>query len=121
MGEVVGINTLGFSPAGLSGVNFSLAASELAQVLGNRFGWTPSEANVPPPPIQSQLTQPQSTATMHNADIRQLHDAGISDQVITEAINSAANVQFDLDATHLIELNKAGVSDVVIQAMLRRH
>jgi hypothetical protein len=57
---------------------------------------------------------------MLNADVVQLKGAGISDPVIIEAINSAATVQFELDATHLIELSKAGVPAAVIQAMLRR-
>lgn len=121
MGEVIGVNTLGFSPVGLNGVNFSLAASELAQVLGSRFGLNlpaaPSTAETTP----SQVQQPQSPQALSNAGVLQLKNAGISDQVIIEAINSATSVRFELDAAHLIELNKAGLSDAVIQAMLRRH
>jgi hypothetical protein len=57
---------------------------------------------------------------MSNAAVLQLKNAGISDQVIIEAVNSASSVRFELDAAHLIELSKAGLSDAVIQAMLRR-
>jgi S1-C subfamily serine protease len=119
VGEVIGVNTLGFSPVGLNGINFSLAASELGRVLSNRFA-----LNLPgaPPAPEAVAVQkhPQSTQGMLNADVVQLKGAGISDPVIIEAINSAGTVQFELDATHLIELSKAGVPDAVIQAMLRR-
>jgi hypothetical protein len=119
MGEVIGVNTLGFSPAGLNGINFSLAASELAQVLASRFGFNPAgiapHAETPLPQGQQPPPQPMS-----NAEVLQLKNGGISDQVIIEAINSAASVRFELDAGHLIELSKAGLSDAVIQTMLRR-
>ena len=65
----------------------------------------------------SQLRAPQA---MGNAEVVQLRSAGISDQVIVEAVNNAASVRFEPDAPHIIDLNKAGVSDDVIQAMLRR-
>jgi serine protease Do len=122
-GEAVGINTLGFSPLGLNGVNFSLASSEIAQVLASRFGLnqavpTPRSTSIATP---DSLGQPGAPQTMHNADILQLKSAGISDQVVIEAISSAGSVDFELDASHVIELNKAGLSDAVIQAMLRRH
>jgi serine protease Do len=41
-GEVVGINTLAFGGTGTPGVNFSLASSELANMLQARFGVKPS-------------------------------------------------------------------------------
>jgi S1-C subfamily serine protease len=37
-GEVIGINTLSFAGTGTPGLNFALAASELAQILQYRFG-----------------------------------------------------------------------------------
>jgi hypothetical protein len=120
MGEVIGVNTLGFSPVGLNGVNFSLAASELAQVLASRFGLNLSGVPSPAETTPSQVQQPQQPQAMSNADVLQLKNAHISDQVIIEAINTASSVRFELDAAHLIELNKAGLSDEVIQAMLRR-
>jgi hypothetical protein len=70
-------------------------------------------------PAPAGPTQPLRRG-MNNADVLQLKDAGISDPVIIEAINSAGTVQFDLDTSHLIDLHKAGVSDAVIQTMLRR-
>jgi S1-C subfamily serine protease len=121
MGEVIGVNTLGFSPVGLNGVNFALAASELAQVLASRFGWNPSGIPSSVETTRSQAQQLQSPQAMSNADVLQLKKAGISDQVIIEAINGASRVRFELDVAHLIDLNKAGLSDAVIQAMLRRH
>ena len=72
-------------------------------------------------PSDAAPTQEMQTPQgMSNSEVLQLKGAGISDQVIIEAINSAGNVRFELDAPHLIELNKAGLSDSVIQAMLRR-
>ena len=118
-GEVIGVNTLGFSPVGLNGINFSLAASELGQVLIGRFGLNISGAASSPETTSSPARQP-STQGMRNADVIQLKGAGISDQVIIEAINSAATVQFELDAPRLIELHNTGLSDAVIQVMLRR-
>ena len=37
-GEVIGINTLAFAATGTPGLNFALAASELAKIMQNRFG-----------------------------------------------------------------------------------
>jgi serine protease Do len=37
-GEVAGINTLAFAATGTPGLNFALAASELAKIMQNRFG-----------------------------------------------------------------------------------
>ncbi len=123
MGEVIGINTLGFSPAGLNGINFSLAASELSQVLASRFGVNPYGATAETTYMrtQSEAPQPQSRAAMSNTDVLTLYRAHLSDQVIVDAINSAANVRFEVDPSHLIELNRAGLSDAVIGAMLHRH
>lgn len=41
-GEVIGINTWKVEGSGISGLNFSLAALEIAQVLQSRFGVTPA-------------------------------------------------------------------------------
>jgi len=119
-GEVIGVNTLGFSPVGLNGVNFALAASELSQVLASRLGINPAAVSSQVAPSLQQGPPQTLAKPMSSADVLQLKSAGISDPVIIDAINSAVNVQFDLDTSHLIELSKAGLSDAVIQAMLRR-
>lgn len=58
--------------------------------------------------------------TMRNADVVQLGNSGIGDELIIEAINRASRVEFDVDTSHLVELHKAGLSDAVVQVMLRR-
>jgi S1-C subfamily serine protease len=120
-GEVVAVNTLGFSPMGLNGINFSLSNFELLQILKARFGFTGSDPISEEPTTRKEAV-PQTVApdALHNSDVLGLKVAGMGDQVIIGAIANAKAVQFDTDPTHLIELHNAGLSDAVIQAMLER-
>jgi S1-C subfamily serine protease len=60
-GEVVAVNTMGVRGGAVSGLNFSLAASELAQVLGSRFGVR--LAGAPPTGTTSPAPAPGRTDT----------------------------------------------------------
>jgi hypothetical protein len=57
--------------------------------------------------------------TMVNADIVQLHTAGFGDDLIIDKINTTATA-FTLEVSDMVELRKAGISDVVIQAMIKK-
>jgi len=70
-----------------------------------------------PPAVVATAPKPVSGATLTNADILRLKDAGLSDQLIIAKIKSAA-VDFRLDTNDLIELKHAGLSDDVIAAMM---
>jgi hypothetical protein len=54
---------------------------------------------------------------MTNADVMALHQAGFGDDVILAKI-AAGQTGFTSDATDLVTLKKAGVSDRVITAMV---
>lgn len=54
---------------------------------------------------------------MTNADVIQMVNAALSEQVITTSIRQATTKDFDLTPTGLIALKKVGVSDAVIQVM----
>ncbi|HXW91742.1 MAG TPA: trypsin-like peptidase domain-containing protein [Terriglobales bacterium] len=62
-GEVVGINTLEFAAAGTPGLNFALAATELAKMMQNQFGVLPPSST---PPASSATTSVQA-ASVHTA------------------------------------------------------
>lgn len=57
--------------------------------------------------------------TMTNSDVVDLHTAGFSDDLIIDKINTAATA-FRLEVSDMVELRKAGVSDAVIQVMMKK-
>ncbi len=57
--------------------------------------------------------------TMSNADVAGLHSAGFGDDLIIDKINTTATA-FKLEVSDMVELRKAGVSDAVIQAMMKK-
>ena len=54
---------------------------------------------------------------MNNEQVIRLVAAGLSDEVIVTSIRQTSAKSFDLSTAGLINLKKAGVSDVVIAAM----
>lgn len=56
---------------------------------------------------------------MGNADVVDLHTAGFGDDLIIDKINTTATA-FRLEVSDMVELRKAGVSDAVIQAMMKK-
>jgi hypothetical protein len=57
--------------------------------------------------------------TMTNSDVVDLHTAGFGDNLIIDKINTTAT-SFKLEVSDMLELRKAGVSDAVIQAMMKK-
>jgi hypothetical protein len=57
--------------------------------------------------------------TMTNSDVVDLHSAGFGDDLIIDKINTTATA-FRLEVPDMVELRKAGVSDAVIQAMMKK-
>ncbi len=57
--------------------------------------------------------------TMSNADVVDLHTAGFGDDLIIDKINTTSTV-FRLEVSDMVELRKAGVSDAVIQVMMKK-
>ena len=57
--------------------------------------------------------------TMTNSDVVDLHAAGFGDDLIIDKINTTATA-FRLEVSDMVELRKAGVSDAVIQAMMKK-
>jgi S1-C subfamily serine protease len=77
-GEVVGINTLGFGGTGTPGLNFALAASELAKMVQSRFGVqfpeaapanavTPAASSLQMSSLPAVDSHAATTATVHVA------------------------------------------------------
>jgi hypothetical protein len=60
------------------------------------------------------------SAPMTNASVVTLEKSGLGDQVVIARINQADRVDFKLEDSDLIALKDAGVSSVVIEAMLKR-
>lgn len=66
------------------------------------------------------LRQPYRGYTaLTNADILKMSAAGLPEQLIIEKIDSSSSA-FQLDTDSLAGLKKAGVSDAVIAAMMKR-
>jgi hypothetical protein len=85
----------------------------------NRYSnWTteaPATARVASAPAPSA-----AKSGMRNETVIELVKAGVSDDNIVLAINSAAATQFDVSPTGLSALSKAGVSKSVIAAMKKK-
>lgn len=63
---------------------------------------------------------PLSALAFGNEDVMQLLAAGMSEEIVLKAINTASPASFDTSAKGLIALKKAGASDVVIQQVIAR-
>jgi hypothetical protein len=57
------------------------------------------------------------TASLTNNDVLKLHAAGFSDELIIDKITTTPS-GFNLELDDLVTLRKAGLSDIVIQAMM---
>ena len=57
--------------------------------------------------------------TMSNTDVVELHTAGFGDDLIIDKINTTSTA-FKLEVSDMVELRRAGVSDVVIQVMMKK-
>ena len=57
--------------------------------------------------------------TISNSDVVDLHTAGFGDDLIIDKINTAATA-LRLEVSDMVELRKAGVSDAVIQVMMKK-
>ena len=83
-------------------------------------------AQTPAPKAGSTTTVVQRAAAplsksdgMTNADVIQMTSAKLGEDVILNAIEDAPTRSFDLSATALVELKKAGVTDAVIRGRYR--
>jgi hypothetical protein len=65
-GEVVGVNTMKVVDPDVSGINFSLASSEIASLLRSRFGGSLPQTPPAAPPVLATVTV---TSTPAGADI----------------------------------------------------
>ena len=65
-------------------------------------------------------TQVVKAGAMTNADVLALKGAGLGDQVIIDKIKGSQS-SFKTEASDLVELKKAGLSDAVISAMIAAH
>jgi hypothetical protein len=61
--------------------------------------------------------QDAANAPMTNADVISLHRAGLSSEIIVNAVGQAPSRRFDLSPAALLELKSAGVGEAVILAM----
>lgn len=75
----------------------------------------------PVTPTASALTDDPSNAAMVNADVVEMVRAGIGDAVIIAAIQNAKTHAFDVRPGALVDLKKAGVSDVILAVLLDTH
>lgn len=92
-GEVVGINTLAFAGTGTPGVNFSLAASELASMMESRFGIKPSAITPTPAPSPASLVQASSKSAVSETAISSPADGRCS--VTITSTPDGADIEVD--------------------------
>lgn len=76
--------------------------------------YTNSEYRIPAPKPEGQTTR---SKLLHNSDILALKQAGFSDELIIQRINSSLGA-YELGTTDLLKLQEAGVSQQIISAML---
>jgi hypothetical protein len=58
---------------------------------------------------------------MRNHEVLEMVRAGLADDNVVMAIESASHAEFDPSADALIALSKAGISNTVIRAMQNRY
>jgi len=89
---------------------------------------TPLALNIPPPPaplaaaVPDQpavaLAAPPASPVRPHQDILKLKQAGLSDEFILNKIRTD-NVNYQLTTAEILELRAAGLSETILQAMLR--
>ena len=86
---------------------------------------TPLALNIPPPPAAAVPDQPAVALAVPPAppvrphqDILKLKQAGLSDEFILNKIRTD-NVNYQLTTAEILELRAAGLSETILQAMLR--
>ena len=62
----------------------------------------------------------QSNATINNANVIRLSEAGLSVDIILSLLQKAESTEFDISTEGLIALSVAGVENEVIQEMIRQ-
>ena len=106
---------------------FSSAGAPLPRVDGSLAAyraWVPA-GSTPAPKVASAAPAktkkgPAGEPVLHNQSIIDMKTAGLSDENIKTAIDSAASVNFDTSPQGLIALSKAGVSNDVILHMQKK-
>ncbi|MCA1580476.1 MAG: hypothetical protein LC796_03620 [Acidobacteria bacterium] len=82
----------------------------------------PAEPPVPPPPaaaVPAQAPAPAVDATSRPyQDVLKLKQAGLSDEFILNKVRTE-NVNYRLNTAEIVELRSAGVSETVLEVMLR--
>jgi hypothetical protein len=78
--------------------------------------YTNSDYKLPPAPDPT-TQMPSRPASLHNADILALKQAGFSDEIILAKVKSTLGV-YEIGTTDLLKLKAAGVSQDVIAAMI---
>ncbi len=86
---------------------------------------TPLALNIPPPPAAAvpdqpavALAAPPASPVRPHQDILKLKQAGLSDEFILNKIRTD-NVNYQLTTAEILELRAAGLSETILQAMLR--
>ncbi len=115
-GEVIGVNTLKITGNGVSGLDFAISCGDLITLLSEQFKLTVVTPGTPE--VSSTTEHVLPTKALTNADIINLKKAGLGDDLVILEISASAT-DFRLDPSDVIELHQAGVSDLVIKAMLR--
>lgn len=77
-------------------------------------------ASVPAPVAESRTTAKREESALRNEDIVSLVKIGLEDNLIIAKIQAAKSIDFDLSTTGLVALKTAGVSNAVIDAMMKR-
>ena len=77
-------------------------------------------ASGPTPPKAAASASARSSKTLRNQQVIDMANAGLSDENIILAINSAESLDFDTTPEGLVALSKAGVSKSVIAHMQRQ-
>jgi S1-C subfamily serine protease len=122
-GHVIGVNTVKVVGAGYSGLNFAISSNDVLQMLERRFSYratrgVPSQAHNEEVRLAAVDQRPVLTGTpMKNADILQLREAGLSDELLIAKIKTTP-ASYNLDTEDLIALKKAKISESVIGAMI---
>lgn len=94
-GEVVGINALEFAGAGTPGLNFALAATELAKMMQNQFGVAPL-SSTPPARSAAMSVQAASVQTASTSP------AGVPSATVTvNLVSNPVGADIEVDGVFL--------------------
>ncbi len=92
-GEVVGINTLAFGGTGTPGVNFSLAASELATMIQTKFGVRPSA--IVPIPASPSISVVQASSDSVGSQTARSGSTGAPSNITITSTPDGADIEVD--------------------------